>query len=386
MVRGLAGCAAVGTFAGLELEDLVLHGPRLTLRPWCRADASRVQEIMQDPAMPEFLAVPVPYTYEVALRFVTELGDEGRRDGTGIGCAVVETGTRRLVGSAALRLAGDKDVGYWIARDAQGHGYAAEAVRVLVDWAFEHALRRVQLLCDVRNVASARTALAAGFEYEGSARDQLLRPLDGTTAPRVSDLARFARLAGDSGEPVAPAFAALPREGLTDGVVRLRAMRPEDADGYRELESDPVTLEFGFSGDPMSAAEARRGADRAGLDWLVGRAATMTIEDVATGRFAGELRLRHAGPPGVGGIGYGVHPAFRGRGYTARALRLLVPWAFGPGGFGRLELGAKTENVASQRAALAAGFEPDGVRAGRLRNPDGSYSDEVRFALISPSV
>jgi RimJ/RimL family protein N-acetyltransferase len=81
-----------------------------------------------------------------------------------------------------------------------------------------------------------------------------------------------------------------------------------------------------------------------------------------------------------------VHPAFRGRGYTARALRLLVPWAFGPGGFARLELGAKTENVASQRAAVAAGFEPDGVRAGRLRNPDGSYSDEVRFALINPAL
>ncbi|HEU5008583.1 MAG TPA: GNAT family N-acetyltransferase [Jatrophihabitantaceae bacterium] len=376
----------MGTFAGLELDDLVLRGPRLTLRPWCRADASRVQEIMQDPAMPEFLAVPVPYTYEVALRFVTELGDEGRRDGTGIGCAVVETATRRVVGSAALRLTGEKDVGYWIARDAQGNGYAAEAVRVLVDWAFEHALRRVQLLCDVRNVASAHTALAAGFRYEGAIRDHLLRPLDANAEPRVSDLAWFGRLASESGDPVPPAFTPLPREGLSDGVIRLRAMRPEDADGYREQASDPVTLAFSFGGEPMSADAARRSADRAGLDWLVGRAATMTIEDVATGSFAGDLHLRHAGPPGVGGIGYGVHPDFRGRGYTARALRLLVPWAFGPGGFGRLELGAKTSNVASQKAALAAGFEPDGVRAGRLRNADGSYADEVRFALINPSV
>jgi RimJ/RimL family protein N-acetyltransferase len=373
----------VGTFASLELDDLVLHGPRLTLRPWCRADANRVHEIMQDPSMPEFLAVPVPYTYEVALRFVTELGDEGRRDGTGISCAVVETDTRRVVGSAALRLTGEKDVGYWIARDAQGHGYAAEAVRVLVDWAFEYALRRVQLLCDVRNVASAHTALAAAFRYEGAVRDHLLRPLDGSAAPRVSDLAWFGRLADEPGDPVPPAFAPLPRGGLSDGVVRLRPMRPADADGYREHENDPVTLAYGFGGLPISTAEARRRADRAGLDWLVGQAAPMTIEDIATGRFAGEVHLRAAGPPGVGGVGYGVHPAFRGRGYAARALRLLVPWAFGPGGFARLELGAKTENVASQRAAVAAGFEPDGVRTGRLRNPDGSYSDEVRFALIN---
>jgi RimJ/RimL family protein N-acetyltransferase len=87
----------------------------------------------------------------------------------------------------------------------------------------------------------------------------------------------------------------------------------------------------------------------------------------------------------VGGIGYVVHPAFRGRGYTTRALRLLVPRAFGAAGFTRLELGAKASNIASQRAAERAGFEPDGVRAARLRNPDGRFSDEVRYALVNPA-
>jgi RimJ/RimL family protein N-acetyltransferase len=86
----------------------------------------------------------------------------------------------------------------------------------------------------------------------------------------------------------------------------------------------------------------------------------------------------------VGGIGYVVHPAFRGRGYTTRALRLLVPWAFGPADFARLELGAKVGNEPSLRAAANAGFEPDGVRRGRLRNPDGTFSDEVRYALLNP--
>ena len=52
------------------------------------------------------------------------------------------------------------------------------------------------------------------------------------------------------------------------------------------------------------------------------------------------------------------------------------------GGFHRLELGAKADNVASQRAALSGGFQPDGVRAERLRNPDGTFSDEVRFTSL----
>jgi RimJ/RimL family protein N-acetyltransferase len=106
--------------------------------------------------------------------------------------------------------------------------------------------------------------------------------------------------------------------------------------------------------------------------------------DAATGSFAGSLRLRLAGPPNIGGIGYAVHPAFRGRGFTTRALRLLAPWAFERAGFARLELGAKRDNIASQRAAAAAGFEPDGVRRARLRNADGTFSDEVRFALTNP--
>jgi RimJ/RimL family protein N-acetyltransferase len=79
-----------------------------------------------------------------------------------------------------------------------------------------------------------------------------------------------------------------------------------------------------------------------------------------------------------------VHPHFRGRGLTTRALRLLVPWAFEVADYARLELGAKVGNDASLRSAARAGFAPDGVRARRLRNPDGSFSDEVRYALVNP--
>src|SRR5436305_9307352 len=103
--------------------------------------------------------------------------------------------------------------------------------------------------------------------------------------------------------------------------------------------------------------------------------------DVASGRLAGSISVRNPGPLQVAGIGYGVHPAFRGRGYTTRALRLLVPWAFEVADLARLELGAKVGNDASMRAAERAGFVPDGVRARRLRNPDGTFSDEVRYAL-----
>ena len=373
----------MGAFSGVELEDVTLAGDRLELRRWQASDAARVHEIMQDPSMREFLALPDPYTPEVAHHFVTEIGHEGRADGTGLGCAVVERSSGRLVGSAALRLSGDPNVGYWIAPDARGRGYAAEVTRLLCDWGFSLGLARILLATDVRNLPSARTALAAGFRYEGVARDGVTSGRPGSGLTYRGDLARFARLAGDPGDRVPYAFAPLPPKGVDDGVLGLRAVRPDDADAIIGTD-DELAVGWGFGGAPRAPEEHRRMAAAAGLDWLVGTTARFAMVDVASGEVAGTLDLRKAGPPQVGGIGYTVHPAFRGRRYTTRALRLLVPWAFEVADFARLELGAKSGNVASQRAAAAAGFEPDGVRRARLRNPDGTFSDEVRFALVNP--
>lgn len=367
----------MGRFRGIELDDLELGGPRLLLRRWRSDDAPRVHSVMQDPAMHEFLALPNPYTPADAAQFVSSLGHEGRADGTGLGCAVVERSTGRLVGSAALRLGADPEIGYWIAPDAQGNRYAAEATGLLAEWAFGTGVPRVRLVCDVRNLASVRTALAAGFPFEGIARAGLIGGGRAGIPERRADLARFARLAGDPPDPVKHAFAPLPSGGLDDGVLRLRTMRPEDAAGLAETD-DELTLRWSFTGAPHSAKQARQEAERAGLYWLVGRVAAFALVDAATGRFAGALRLRTAGPPQVGGLGYVVHPAYRGRGYATRALRLLVPWAFEVADLARLELGAKVGNQASLRAATSAGFEPDGVRSRRLRNPDGSFSDEIR--------
>jgi RimJ/RimL family protein N-acetyltransferase len=201
----------------------------------------------------------------------------------------------------------------------------------------------------------------------------------------AGDAAVFARLRSDGGEPIAAQFPRLPPGGLGDGTVTLRALLPEDVDEYAEAEQDPLTVSTGFTDTAPDATELARTCDRAGLEWLVGPLARLAVIDDATGAVAGSVQIRLVGPPRVGGIGYVVHPAFRGRGYTTRALRLLVPWAFGAAGFTRLELGAKASNIASQRAAERAGFEPDGVRAARLRNPDGRFSDEVRYALVNPA-
>lgn len=366
-------------------DDVELRGPRLLLRAWRPDDADAVLAVMQDRSMYEFLALPDPYTSEAARQFVTEIGHEGRRDGTGLGCAVVEQATGRLVGSAALRTgpAGEGELGYWVAREARGFGYATEACDLLADWGFDIGLQRIRIVCDIRNLASAVTALNAGFAFEGIARGALLSGEHAPGGPRRGTAARFAALPTDRRRPISPAFRPLHEPYPDDGVIAIRPTRPEDADAMYEAEDDEA-VRWAFWDAKPEPAEFRERAARAGLDWLVGRMAKFTMVDLATGRPGGFLDLRLTGPPGVGGVGYTVHPAFRGRGFTARALRLLAGWAFEQAGFARLELGAKAGNVASQRAAVSGGFEPDGVRRARLRNHDGSYSDEVRFALLAP--
>ncbi len=79
--------------------------------------------------------------------------------------AVTRAGDGRLVGACDLTLESqdEADLGFILARDVWGLGYATEAARAMVRAGFEQiGVRRIFSTCDVANVASARVLEKAG--------------------------------------------------------------------------------------------------------------------------------------------------------------------------------------------------------------------------------
>jgi RimJ/RimL family protein N-acetyltransferase len=311
---------------------------------------------------------------------VTDGGHENRRTGTGLQCAIVSREDDRLIGSVGLRVDGSPrpvaEIGYWISAWARGRGYATEATAALCEWAFRHGTPRVELVAAVGNEASQRVALAAGFRREGLLRSAVQ---DGGT---WADAVLFGRLATDA----TPTRRFLPDVGrLTDGVVSLRRVRPGDEGPMLEERTDEETRRWSTTPRIWSAEDCRAYVAAAPSLWIAGAEARFAVVDAATDEYTGSVGLRVTVPAfRVGEIGYGLRAAWRGRGYTARALRLVSEWAFDRTALARLELGTAVGNIASQRAAERAGFRREGLAVRRLPTSDGGRTDEIRFGLIAP--
>jgi RimJ/RimL family protein N-acetyltransferase len=362
---------------GIALDNLVLHSGRLTLRPLQSADIPTLVELLADQRVHSYLRLPNPYAREDAEKFVA---GAFRLPGSAE-FAIADNTTGRMLGCAGIHglIAGTHgaEIGYWLSAAEWGNGYASEATQALTRFGFGNGLTRLQIRCDIANLASARVALRCGYRFEAIARQ------DVRSSYGLADCAVFSRLDTDSDDPVAPVWAAM--SGLTDGVVTLRPMTSSDWPTVLADQNNPEARRWSLVADETTEEQARHIALRAPLDWLVGQQARVVILDASSGAGAGVMMLRGWGPPGVVNVGYGVLPEFRGQRFTTRALTLLADWAFEQASVARLELGCKVGNVASVRAAEAARFVREGIFAGRLRNTDGSYSDEIRFGRVRPA-
>jgi RimJ/RimL family protein N-acetyltransferase len=84
----------------------------------------------------------------------------------------------RLIGMVEIRPGSHKsDLGYVLAREFWGNGYAPEAVKAITEWALAQPdIWRVWAVCDVDNLASARVLEKVGMRREGMLRRWIIHP------------------------------------------------------------------------------------------------------------------------------------------------------------------------------------------------------------------
>jgi RimJ/RimL family protein N-acetyltransferase len=91
---------------------------------------------------------------------------------------IVDAATGAILGSSGLnqinRVNAFANLGYWVRASAQRRGVASAGVRLVARYGFDELrLGRVEIVTDIDNVASRRTAERAGARFEGVCRNRL---------------------------------------------------------------------------------------------------------------------------------------------------------------------------------------------------------------------
>ena len=151
---------------------------------------------------------------------------------------------------------------------------------------------------------------------------------------------------------------------LSDGIVSIRAHRPEDAQGSLEQCHDPlsrqwttVPLEYTLDDARRFVTQAMPGGWRDDAEWGF---AVEAVDADGIPRYAGTISLRNERERRAE-VAYGSHPWVRGSGVMERALRLLLTWGFEEQGLETVIWWANKGNWASRKVAWRLGFTFEGA-------------------------
>jgi [ribosomal protein S5]-alanine N-acetyltransferase len=121
------------------------------------------------------LNIPHPYPPGAAEEWIRS-HRENADSGTAVNLAIERRDDGALVGAIALGIVAQHlkaEVGYWIGVPYWNNGYATEATRALIDYAFDElGLNRIYAFHFSGNPASGRVMEKAGMQLEGVLREE----------------------------------------------------------------------------------------------------------------------------------------------------------------------------------------------------------------------
>jgi [ribosomal protein S5]-alanine N-acetyltransferase len=162
----------------MPLPTPTLKTTRLLLRPFADSDAEAIYSLQSNARVLRYWDSP-PWTERSRADAFIAACRKMEEEGSGTRFAIETQYEHSFVGWCSMfrwnPVYRSLGIGYCLDEPAWGKGYATEAVRAMLQWAYVTLdLNRVEAELDTRNAASARVLEKLGFEREGLRREDCI--------------------------------------------------------------------------------------------------------------------------------------------------------------------------------------------------------------------
>jgi RimJ/RimL family protein N-acetyltransferase len=153
-----------------------LETQRLILRDFVESDWQAVHNYASNPEVVRYLPFG-PNTEEDTKNFLqTEIKMRRKRPRQHFGFAVTLKSDKQVIGACRISITNpskeEGSIGYCLAKEFWGQGYATETARKLLDFGFKQlSLHRIFAFCDPKNTRSMRVLVKIGMRQEGYLRE-----------------------------------------------------------------------------------------------------------------------------------------------------------------------------------------------------------------------
>lgn len=159
--------------------EKIIETDRLYLRRFTIKDAGRVTYLCNDKdVIANLLMLPFPYKEVHAREWISYHNENFIKDKL-YEYAVVLKSEDRIIGTVSLsniKRNQHGELGYWFGKEYWGYGYASEAVKAIIEYAFNvKGYHKVFAEHFIENPRSGKVMKNAGMEFEGIRKDHILK-------------------------------------------------------------------------------------------------------------------------------------------------------------------------------------------------------------------